>query len=397
MKTYELAACTKEACSTQEHEESQSVGMPTKGYAARTDFPTTGGVIQRQRYTIDRDLPLETHYSLIEDAPVAKSTDKTPQEKAQDRLLSNLRLAHPLSQENEVTAKKESWSATKRDSERGEAFNQKKSELLENLKNRRHFLNVYAKDKEEQSVPSDVNKQTKTGFWVSGAHVKGLSVVNERTRKNNPESSLIKAFAGSDWIGAHLIKREWGGEDNMWNVVSWPKAAEAKWGEDFEEPIDMNFGNRTIRKLDISVHIEKEDEAFTDEKISEIVTEKTKGKTLDDDWSKVIQQNAKMAQIKANRAIESVPVKAKGSSPLGRVRLTSAETKWEFAKTKGLEMINKAIEGAARAKPREDALKNFKESKVSDEKKRLHGEREEGRQQEIENYRSEVYNSNYDL
>jgi len=361
-----------------------------------TPIKSNNNIVQAKRYTVSRHIPLETHYSLIEVNNAPKKGEKSAKEKALDTLLSKLRDEHPLSVEDENKAKQEKWSGVERDKHRGKEFETKKNELLGALNDREDFLNRVAEDEEPFKLPP--GKNTSTGFWVSGAHVKGLSVVNERERKKTPESGLIKKVTKiEDWIGAHLIKREWGGEDNMWNVVCWPKSAEDKWGKSFEEPIDIAFTNRTQKKLDIEVDVEKEDEVFTDDKVDEIVKDKTKSKVVSGEWKIFIEQSARLSQLEANRALESVPVAATGSSALGTANLDSTDTNWDRAKTEALKKITTTIDTSSKKEPHKKQLENLKESAVGDKKEEYRKERDKAMEQEKENYRPEIYKLKHNL
>ena len=120
------------------------------------------------------------------------------------------------------------------------------------------------------------------------------------------ESVLTKKVTkDKDWIGAHLIKKEWGGEDNMWNVVCWPKKTELAWGEHFEEPIDTAFTNRRERKIDISINVEKEDELISPKdagtKISEAVNKIPKDAQRYATWVTAVEEQGTSAMWEANR------------------------------------------------------------------------------------------------
>jgi hypothetical protein len=375
----------------------------------------SNNIIQAKRYTVSRNLPLETHYSLIEvkeeaeattaTTPTAKgktakgktaAVEKTPKEKAQDAILGKLREAYKLSTENEEAAVKEKWSGAQRDERRGPEFLRQKEQMLTELDEREEFLTDTAEDEKDYKIKKE--ERSATGFWVAGAHVKGLSVASERKRENNPQSALIKKITKKDdWIGAHIIKKEWGGEDNMWNVVCWPGKTEKKWGKEFEEPIDMAFANRTIKKLDIAVDVEKEDAAFADDHFDTFIAEKTAGKTVSEQWMNLIKQNAKLAQIDANRAMESVPVRASGSSRLGTSSINSTDTNWDAAKIPAETGVKNVIENFTKKEPHQKQFENFKKEAVSNKEKGLTEEREEALGQEKRNYRPEVYDFEHNV
>jgi hypothetical protein len=341
---------------------SSRVTPPAAGSAAST-------VIQAKRYTVSRNLPLETHYTLREG------------DKAKDILLGKLRLDYPLDSVTEETANRENWSGEKRDAERGEAFLSKKREILR-----------------------EIAERGAEGVWVPGAHVAGLSVLHERERRegNKVESALTKKVTKSqDWIGAHLIKREWGGEDNMWNVVSWPKAAEAEWGEHFEEPIEVAFANKRERKVDINVEVEKEDEVISPEEVKSATDTAIQKIPVpkDDAWVRLIHEEAAKAKWELNRGVESVPVKAAGASKLGTANLAAGKTGWTAATDTVLKEFRKRITSMGDKAPHPKRLENVKgKEAIDDEQSKAFGkEREDAWKQETTNYRPERYEGSNDL
>jgi hypothetical protein len=326
----------------------------------------TTRVIQRKAYTVSREFPLETHYSL-----------KKPDE-AEKLLLGKLRADFPLPADLESTANTDKWTAQKRDQERGEKFAERKEEVLERV---RDGASHYGE------------QQNKKMVWVPGAHVSGLSVASERDRRSTPESKLTKDVTGQeDWIGAHLIKKEWGGEDNVWNVVCWPEAAEKKWGGEFEEPIEVAFSNQRETTIDISVRVEKEDETFGEEDVTLLVQEALKKVPGENQrWRDEVQGGAIARRMTANRGLERIPVSAVGRSKLGTSTMTSTETKYSAAVLAAKEKLAKQITALATSEPHKQ--KTVKEphevGKESSDKRSK--ERTEGWQKELLNYRPERF------
>jgi hypothetical protein len=329
----------------------------------------TSAPIQLKRYNVNRDLPLEPHFREW------KANEEDTQ-KAKIELLGKVRQAYPLTPELEETARQEKWSADKRDENRGPGFNEAKLKMLEQLK------------------PGEGS----SSFWTRDAHVAGLSVASERERANTPESDLTKKVTKiKDWIGAHLIKRAWGGEDNMWNVVSWPKAAEDKWGKEFEGPIDLAFSVNKRNKLDISLEIEKEDEAIPAGEISELITKTQQDKGDNQNWKTAIGEDGVKAYYEANRAVESVPVTAKGTSEISKTTLGPDETKWNAAVGAARTYVTEIIKNSAKKAPHEKRVLVGQEEVGKSKQSSLYQERSEALYQERTNYRPERYDVTHEL
>ncbi len=328
----------------------------------------TVDIIQRKAYSMSRSLPLEPHFTL-----------KEP-EQAEKLLLGKLRLDYPLDPAVQKKADEEAWSALQRDEQRGEEFAKRKRQVLARISGASDY---YGPGKNEKMV------------WTPGAHVAGLSVASERERKNTPESTLTKDVTKtSDWIGAHLIKREWGGEDNMWNVVCWPGAAEKKWGTEFEEPIEVAFANQTTKKINFSVRVSKEDEAIRGEEVEQMVEEGLKGgPPKDERWRNAVQGGAITTAARANRGIERIPTLATGKSELGESTLTSAETKFDAAvKAAQVQVSKKIKELAAKAPHEKRPVPELSEVTKEQAETRM-TERQKGWGEEVANYRSERYDA----
>ncbi|OQW38971.1 MAG: hypothetical protein A4S08_08515 [Proteobacteria bacterium SG_bin4] len=317
--------------------------------------PTTG-VAQAKRYTVTRDLPLTTVMRPI-DVGSAKS-----------RLLSNLRSDYPIPKGVSI---KDEMSGDERDQFRGEEFLRKKVELLKKLP-------------ETGTVP------------VPSAHVANIAT-HERLRAKNSQAKAISQIAPKiDWIGAHLVKREWGGEDNMWNVVAWPQRAEDTWAEKFEDPIDIAISNQTAQDVNISLSVIKEDEIVSKDAAILAAQEKIKGLKDDgqkENWAKLISEEAAKSRWDVNRAVESVPIEANGSSRLGAVRLDQALTQWNDAEKAGYQAFTNTVERAAAKAPNEKRAPFLKGGDEMEKIKHLerNKERKEAWEQEKANYTETHY------
>ncbi|WP_436397555.1 hypothetical protein [Roseobacter sp. S98] len=336
------------------------------------------GVVQRAAYSVTRDLPLETHYSLI-------SADN-----ARKTMLNTLRNQFPLDPIIEQQAKSEKWDNARKDQSRAPEFAVKKRELEQQVSNApAQYADTDSGTREPgkkpEEQPYDVAK-----LWVAGAHVKGLRVASDRGRKNTPESALTKQVTGTkDWTGAHLIKREWGGEDNMLNVVCWPDQAEKDWGTGFEEPVELAFATRARREVDISVRVDKEDEAIKREDIADTIKDATADPTTK--LNKHILGKAEVGRMDANRGIERIPVAARGHSALGTVSFDKSVTKWDEARTAALKKLQRTLTGMKHARFDDEYIPKDPSEHARDAQGTRTAEREEAAREETYNYRKDIY------
>jgi hypothetical protein len=357
---------------------------------------TGASVLQAKSYDVSRSVTLEPHFSSFSDDDRTDKSIKNPKlgrEKMLIEALGNLRSEYPLSPENEALAKAEKWNAERRDNERPKGFLGKKAELTKSIADRATELAI-TRNAEEHMGFSEEERSVKPGFWIRGAHVKGLSVVNERERVNTPESSKAKAILKIKWVGAHIIKRAWGGEDNMLNVVSWPQDAEDMWATSFEDPLDSAFASNRTSSEAVQTSFSKDDEAISSVMLEQIISKQLAGKDNvigDQDWLKIVRQKAELARINYNRAIEGVPIKASGRSDLGSSNLSSSDTKHEEIKAAAIEKLANLVKGLATKKPKADVLDNFNKFAVTKENRAKSQELEDANRQEAENYRPEIY------
>lgn len=330
------------------------------------------GVVQRKAYEVSRELPLETHFRLI--AP----------DEATKLLLGKLRSAFPLDPETQSRADANQWTQEQRDAARGEDFSAQKRRVTARTTN----------------PPAHYGPRQDTAMvWAPSAHVSGLSVVNERERRQSPESKQVKDVTGEgDWIGAHLVKREWGGEDNMWNVVCWPKAAEARWGREFEEPIEIAFANQTRRKLDISISVTKEDDAVTANAVAgPLATALASVPEQQPRWRRHVESEAARLRARANSAIERIPTSAEGVSKLGRCALRAEDTCHPQAVDRALAQIETALQKLTKQPPHEKKPVKSPEEVEEQQRKERKDELARDWAQEVRNYRPERYKAVNDL
>lgn len=306
-----------------------------------SDTAHISNAVQRKSYEVSRTLPITTEMTAFTSDPLTKIDQKTQlevptkdpktgKEKARAKILGKLREEYPLSpQDNQGTA-------LERDQRRGEEFARRKQEAEASL---------------VESPDGSV--------LVPGAHVEGIAP-GERARRGSGEATGVKKIAGGDWIGAHLVKCEWGGEDNMWNVVAWPQAAENKWAKEFEYPIDRAFTNRTERAAEIQIHVTKEDEELDKQKVEGFILQEMSKLPDQSLWANQEDKARRIQKVESslvnkrwayNRAVESVPLSAAASSHLGATRLSKADTNWEFAADSADKAMIKAVQDEIAALP----------------------------------------------
>ena len=169
-----------------------------------------------------------------------------------------------------------------------------------------------------------------------------------KRRKNSQAGPINDMVSSVDYIGAHLVKREWGGADNMWNVVAWPQKAEDKWASTFEAPVD-SAGLKGEDPGNVKIEVMKEDEELKQPRARDIIqeeiaklegadNEKAKKRLLESPTAKRLLTSARW---ESNRALESVPEVAKGTNFSGTVELDKSETKYKEAKEGAEEHFRK--------------------------------------------------------
>lgn len=256
--------------------------------------------IQMQRYSVVRDIPLVPHVKRNKD--ISGADEK---KKVRNKMLGLLRNAYPVHGQQ--------GTPEELDAHRGPVFAAKKLKL-------------------------ETDVRDNAAIDLRGAHVAHIDT-RERDRAGTTQAALINRITGkaNHWIGAHLVKREWGGEDNMWNVVAWPKKAEDAWAAGFENPIDTYFANDGNQKIDIGIHVEKEDEAISEGAAQHLFTTGANITAAEVDEAHATGKGKALAEklvelrYTANRAIESVPLMAQGRSSLGHAGLGPGDTDWRDA------------------------------------------------------------------
>lgn len=267
--------------------------------------------IQMKSYSVIRNLALKPH-------KVTKDTnDEGSKKKVRDKNLGFLRKGFPSTLPHDFVGDREA-----EDDYRGEEFRRRKAAMLHNV-------------------------ATHDSVEVPGAHVKGIKT-HERGRSGTSQSKGVSALTGQQYIGAHLVKREWGGEDNMWNVVAWPQKAEDNWANQFEDPIDIHYAMERGGEINIGIHVRKEDEYISKTKATAL--DKINPKFLDEDdpsgKGKLLAENLVKLRYSINRSVESVPLIAQGTSNFGRATLDGGLTGYNIAKGAAEKVYEKEAQQA---------------------------------------------------
>lgn len=278
--------------------------------------------IQLKKYSVIRDLDLSlatTNWSAKgEQGQEEYQSAKT---RARGQMYADLREEHPITDN--------SGSFEEQEASRGAEYLSKKAAI----------------DKKFENISDDEETVQSTRPAVKPNAPKGK-------RRNNSQADLINGMVqGVHYIGAHLVKREWGGSDNMWNVVAWPQQAEDKWASTFESPVD-SAGLKGQNPGKVKIEVRKEDEGLTQSRANELIHEeirKLKG-TENEKANKRFKESPTAKRLLtsarwvSNRALESVPEVAKGTNSSGTVELDKSETKYEEARAGAEEHFRKKAE-----------------------------------------------------
>lgn len=294
------------------------------------------GTAQLQRYdrVIDIDLTTTTKVweeqkEVISDNPKKAKSAQSAVSRARGFEIGELRKQYPLPEDYPKPRGPE--EAALADKARGDQFLSEYQAILESYEGESDTDGKYA-----------VNKPA----IFDGAPERGrngkIAIPVNRLMKSSPE-----------YIGAHLVKREWGGTDNMWNVVAWTGAAEKKWAAGFERAVDISTakGEQPGR---IQIQVQKEDEA-----LDENVEPKAKELPIVD-----------AKRLELNSALETVPMRAFGANRLTNVDLDAGIIGYSIA----FEMARKQLNQVAT-----EAGEDSDSTSVEENRKQKYGERDEER------------------
>ncbi len=274
----------------------------------RADF-LTGAPYQLKRYTVERNLKLDLGTKVWEKD---KKTQQPAKTRARGQALAFLRELYPA-----VGNFSKETPAEEKDQTRGLEFLEARDRLDQKYK-------ILDSDSEEQTAES-----TRTAIYRNAPE-------GERA-KNSQAQGVIGLTGRKDYIGAHLVKREWGGDDNMWNVVAWLQSAENKWAASFERPVDMKgvFGEDPGS---VSINVQKEDEL--------IAPDEYKAITKDEKLTGTAYEKIAVERAKINRAVESVPLVAVGVNNVSTTTLNDTETGYAIAEDAGKKKFTGDVSAA---------------------------------------------------
>ena len=267
----------------------------------KIDFSTTK---QLKKYSIEKNIKMDIGEKVWEGKKgEGERDDQMAKTRARGESIKYLREMYPTS------------DGSKDDSKRGEKFQLAKESLDERYK---------LTDEENLK---DEAISTRPAIYRNAPE----------GRRSGNQAKGINNLTGVEYIGAHLIKREWGGSDNMWNVVAWLKTAEKKWAENFENPVDMKgvFGQDPGR---VSIKVTKEDEYIPDNAHERLIEGATINKT---GFESIASSRASI-----NRAIESVPYDAEGKNYQSTTTLSNAETGYAGALSKADDKFRSDVNDA---------------------------------------------------
>lgn len=274
----------------------------------RADF-LTGAPYQLKRYTVERNLKLDLGTKVWEKD---KKTQQPAKTRARGQALAFLRELYPA-----VGNFSKETPAEDKDKTRGLEFLEARDRLDQKYK-------ILDSDSEEQTAES-----TRAAIYRNAPE-------GERA-KNSQAQGVIGLTGRKDYIGAHLVKREWGGDDNMWNVVAWLQSAENKWAASFERPVDMKgvFGEDPGS---VSINVQKEDEL--------IAPDEYKTVTKDEELTGTAYEKIAVERAKINRAVESVPFVAVGVNNVSTTSLNGSETGYAIAEDAGKKKFTNEVKDA---------------------------------------------------
>ena len=278
------------------------------GNIPRADF-LTGAPYQLKRYTVERNLKLDLGTKVWEKD---KKTSQPAKTRARGQALAFLREMYPA-----VGNFSKDTPAEEKDQTRGLEFLEARDRLDQKYK-------ILDSDSEDQTAES-----TRTAIYRDAPE-------GERA-KNSQAQGVIGLTGRKDYIGAHLVKREWGGDDNMWNVVAWLQSAENKWAASFERPVDMKgvFGEDPGS---VSINVQKEDEL--------IAPDEYKTVTKDEKLTGTAYEKIAVERAKINRAVESVPLVAVGVNNVSTTSLNGTETGYAIAEDAGKKKFTNDVKDA---------------------------------------------------
>ncbi|UJP02773.1 MAG: hypothetical protein LZF85_13605 [Nitrosomonas sp.] len=302
-----LEAMQSSAILSAQHQQVQGRVPPTMQlrHAVSHAQPEPHGVIQRARYSIEKRVSLTTAEKKWEE-----KDGQSAKKRAVGAMLAVLREEYPLP--SGYTKTKDNNTD---DNFRGKDFLERKAQILD------RFVGVDDSAAEVTSTRASIESDKEAG----------------KRRGTSQAANVSRIAPGFKWIGAHLIKREWGGADNMWNVVAWPQEAEDKWADQFEKSVDTD-GLYGRDPGTVAIAVTKEDDTIDQGFIDEVEKFSLEIDLNDPVTAEKAKKTGKFKETVAkkrnylNRAMESIPIHAAGTNKLGTTTLSTGETRYDEAK-----------------------------------------------------------------
>ena len=191
-----------------------------------------------------------------------------------------------------------------------------------------------------------------------GYHTPHINAIGngERKRKDSLKRTVEQKLNidNSDLMGGHLIKSEWGGEDNMINVAVWKGgngSAESMWSSSFEDIIESKFVLGDVVSANILVTSIRENKWTESEDSKKCGCNTNK-------WSK-------LSKLNVNTAMEMIPFYVKGEVTFNNSDYLKSEI---GASLTGYESVGNNLKN-------QEEIKYFKESfqtnKLDQKKRRV--------------------------
>lgn len=165
------------------------------------------------------------------------------------------------------------------------------------------------------------------------------------------------------YTGGHLIKAEWGGDDNIINVASWLDASENLWSS-FENIVAQVSQTDPTKRVWIDVKAEKDDEMITHSDIQPQIMTKFP-QSID-----LALRSLEYRRWTVNKAAETIPRFVRGQilSPIKHsIELNAPETGWDVFKNKGISYL---IEIMRKPNFLDSKKPNLNEQQITEARKR---------------------------
>jgi hypothetical protein len=303
-------------------------------------------VVQLRRYQVKKNIDLKLATKPWKAKPDQQGGVQKGVVRARGQEIADLRVSFPCLKITDESVQKEKKKTPEGveelDKDRGEEFIEEKLAIFEKYD---------GLDDDVQGVFNATRPAIYQGAPSRGRNGTAADKINGLVR-NDPK-----------FIGAHLIKREWGGADNMWNVVSWTQDAENHWAKNFEKPVDSRGARGDVPGA-VSISVTKEDDFISRSDLGDELKRVNKDPQSADEFEK--QRDG------INAAMESVPVSAIGQNYVSTTSLNEgligftaagekakAEMRDHVTKSDGIEAGFASQRGKIRSEHWDREVKNY--------------------------------------